>query len=457
MTLALGLSNALAQFTITRVVSTVTPVPGGSGPFDFMAYPGTDGMKVYFNGADEAGHFGIFGGTGGALTTLADWTMPIPGASGLFEFINRPNANLGRVGFAGGNATVSGLYLASGGTIQRIADTTVAVPGGGGLFASFNDLSVGSWGVVFRANANLPTEGIYRYSATGLAAVVTFQTPVPGGGGSTFQYLASPVAGSEDMTFFGNNLETGADRRSGIYRATESGTIQLMIGNTDIDPGSGTRYSAFGLQAVNPAGQMAVVAQSAAGAFESVRFWTGDRWTTLAQAGTPVPGSPDAHFDSFHPSISLDEWGNVAFHADDDTGNTGIYLATGGQLLKVVDLDTPIDEGKKPLDEHSLGLADNQMAGGMLAFYAVTGPGEFGIYVTSVSKPAPRLRITDAPETVSLFWPTNAIGFRLQRAATLPPTVAWDNVTNTPTTLGAEFQVQVGRSDGAGFYRLVNP
>ena len=457
MTLALGLSDALAQFAFTRVVSTVTPVPGGSGPFDFMAYPCTDGQRVYFNGADEANHQGVFGGTGGALTTLADWTTPIPGASGVFEDFNRPHAYQGRVGFVAGNTTVSGLYLASGGSVERIADTTVALPGGGGMFASFSDFSVASWGVAFRANAQLSTEGIYRHSATGLAAVATFQTPVPGGSGSTFGTFDFPVADEKGLTFFGNNLQTGDARRFGIYRATESGTIQPVINNTDIDPGSGTPYSAFGHQAVNAAGQLAIVAESAEGALRSLRFWTGDRWTTLAQVGTPVPGSPAAHITFIAPAVSLDEWGNVAFHADDDTSNTGIYLATGGQLLKVVDLDTPIDEGKKPLDEHSLGLADNQMAGGMLAFYAVTEPGEFGIYMTSVSKPAPRLRITAAPGTVSLFWPTNAIGFRLQQAVTLPPAVAWDNVTNTPTTLGAEFQVQVGRLGTAGFYRLVNP
>ncbi len=455
VTLALGLSESLAQFTFTRVVSTVTPVPGGTGPFDFMAYPGTDGQAVYFNGADQANRYGVFGGTGGALTTLVDWTTPIPGASGTFELINRPNANLGRVGFAGGNATVSGLYLASGGAVQRIADNTLPLPDGGGMFTSFNDWSVGSWGVAFRANANTATEGIYRHTATGLASVATFQTPVPGGGGSTFQYLDNPVAEASGLTFFGNNLKEGDTRRFGIYRATASGALQLVIGNTDIDPGSGTPYSSFGGQAVNPAGQLAVVAASALGAFTSLRFWTGDQWTTLAQEGTPVPGSTNAHFDHFYSHVSLDEWGNVAFHADDDSGNTGIYLATGGQLLKVVDLNTPIEEGKTLLDEHSLGLADNQMAGGMLAFYAVTGPGEFGIYMTSVPKPAPRLRITAAPGTVSLFWPTNATGFRLQQAATLPPAVAWSYVTNTPTTLGAEFQVQLGRPDSAGFYRLV--
>ena len=386
--LAFGPAKTQAQFTFTRVVSTATPVPGGTGTFDLMTYPGTDGQTVYFNGADQAGRSGVFGGTGGPLTTVADWTTPIPGASGSFEFINRPNVNSGRVAFSGGNATVNGLYLASSGTVQRIADTTVPLPSGGGLFSSFGSYSVGSWGVAFRANAQTAADGIYRHSAVGLSAAATFQTPVPNGGGSTFQSLDFPVADATGLTFFGSNLKSGAASRAGIYRADDSGGIQEVISNTDIDPGSGTRYSAFGQQAVNSAGQMAVVAQSAAGAFVSLRFWTGVQWTTLAASGTLVPGSPDAHFDDFHPAVSLDEYGNVAFHADDDTGNTGIYLASGGQLIKVVDMDTPIDEGKTPLDEYSLGLADNQMAGGKLAFYAVTAPGEFGIYLTPVPEPA---------------------------------------------------------------------
>ena len=454
LTLALGLSQSLAQFTFTRVASTVTPVPGGTGPFYFMAYPCTDGQRVYCNGADEAGHQGVFGGTGGALTTLADWTTPIPGASGVFEDFNRPQANQGRVGFVAGNTTVRGLYLVSTGAVERIADTTVSLPGGGGLFQSFNNFSVGSWGVAFRANANLSTEGIYRHSASGLAAVATFQTPVPDGSGLSFGSFDFPVADEKGLTFFGN---TGDTRRAGIYRATESGAIEPVISNTDIDPGSGTPYSAFGHQAVNSAGQLVIMAQSDRGGFASLRFWTGDQWTTLAQLGTLVPGSTNAHIDHFHPAVSLDDWGNVAFHADDDTGNTGIYLATGGQLLKVMDLNTPVDEGKTPLDAQSLGLADNQMAGGMLTVYVVTDPGEFGIYVTTVPKPAPRLRITAAAETILIFWPTNATGFRLQRTATLLPAGDWSDVTNAPTTLGTEFRVQLGLSGSAGFHRLVNP
>ena len=73
----------------------MTPVPGGSGPFDFMAYPGTDGRAVYFNGADEANHQGVYGGTGGALTTLADWTTPIPDATGVFQGFNRRDCSIG--------------------------------------------------------------------------------------------------------------------------------------------------------------------------------------------------------------------------------------------------------------------------------------------------------------------------------------------------------------------------
>ena len=406
--LAFWPAKTKAQFAFTRVVSTATPVPGGTGTFGLMTYPGTDGQTVYFNGADQAGRSGVFGGTGGPLTTVADWTTPIPSVGGSFEFVNRPNVSSGRVAFSGGSATVSGLYLASGGTVQRIADTTVPLPGGGGLFSSFGSYSVGSWGVAFRANAQTAADGIYRQTAAGLSAVATFQTPLPNGGGSTFKSLDLPAADATGVTFYGSNQKSGEASRSGIYRADGSGEIQAVISTTDIDPGSGTRYAAFGQQAVNSAGQMAVVAESAAGAYVSLRFWTGVQWTTLAASGTPVPGTPNAHFDSFHPSVSLDEYGNVAFHADDDSGNSGIYLASGGQLVKVVDVNTPIDEGKTPLDEYSLGLADNLMAGGKLAFYAVTAPGKFGIYLTSVPEPATGWLL--GLGTACLLWRRNGRG-----------------------------------------------
>ncbi len=379
---------AMAQFTFTRVASTATPVPGGTGNFDFMGYPVTDGQRVYFNGADADGHVGVFGGTGGTLVTVADWNTLLPGTNETFTSFARPHVYQGVVGLEGQSATVQGLYEA-GSSLLRIADTTMPLPGGGGNFQVFNEFSLSSWGMAFRANVSLPAEGIYKYTASGLATVANFETPVPGGSGTTFQALEFAVASAGGVTFTGNNMVEGAGRRLGIYQANAAGELRAVLDNTDIDPGSDTPYSAFGQPEVNDAGQMAVLAESDQNSFQSIRFWDGSQWSTVAKQGTPVPGRPEAHFTLIHPGLSLDESGAIAFRADDDANNSGIYLARGLQLLKVADLDTVIDEGKIPLrDSQALGLADNQMANGLLCFRAVTGPGEFGIYVTQVPEPS---------------------------------------------------------------------
>ncbi len=66
-----------------------------------------------------------------------------------------------------------------------------------------------------------------------------------------------------------------------------------------------------------------------------------------------------------------------------------------------------------------------------------------------------RLAIAPAGADAIVSWPTNGTGgFQLQSSASLTGGGSWQNVTNTPTTVGADYQVTVPLAGPAQFYRL---
>ena len=82
-----------------------------------------------------------------------------------------------------------------------------------------------------------------------------------------------------------------------------------------------------------------------------------------------------------------------------------------------------------------------------------TTPGE----ITVLPSLHPSLTIRVLGATVELAWPTNNPGFRLQRSAVLSPSLAWENIMNSPATEGAEFRLQLTPTNATEFYRLSNP
>lgn len=85
---------------------------------------------------------------------------------------------------------------------------------------------------------------------------------------------------------------------------------------------------------------------------------------------------------------------------------------------------------------------------------------QYGYYVPTNSVPtnsAPQLRIQlSAPDTVSVAWSTNAVGFSLQENSVITST-NWNAVTNVPAVVGNEFRVTVTPLSSNRFYRLIAP
>ena len=161
-----GLSNQFGVYrgsgpsTLTVVADTNTPIPNGSGSFSSFRFPSLRGGEVAFRGEGALGQTGIYRRTGPSTpTVVVDFNTPVPGGSGNFDFIfgdHRyvPSLDNGQIVFLGGAdiSAQSGVYRGSGPTaLNVVADRNTPVPGGSGNFVDFIGASSDGGEVAFTA------------------------------------------------------------------------------------------------------------------------------------------------------------------------------------------------------------------------------------------------------------------------------------------------------------------
>ena len=77
-------------------------------------------------------------------------------------------------------------------------------------------------------------------------------------------------------------------------------------------------------------------------------------------------------------------------------------------------------------------------------------------FTYSIFSSQPVLRIAlSGSQTVQLTWPTNAVGFALQRSAVV--TGAYTAVTNVPAVAGTNYSTILSGTNATGFFRLAKP
>ncbi|HYP68622.1 MAG TPA: hypothetical protein VEP67_10295, partial [Thiobacillaceae bacterium] len=108
----------------------------------------------------------------------------------------------------------------------------------------------------------------------------------------------------------------------------------------------------------------------------------GGTLSAFAQAGSPAPGG--GVFSSFGSLASIDSVGTVAFRANTDIGASGIYTATpsGGSTLlsRLVAVGDPAQSGGT-----FTSLGEPSIENGTVAFHANTNTGVSGIYAAMPS------------------------------------------------------------------------
>lgn len=221
---------------LIRLVDRNTPVPGGTGNFGTVPSATlwyASGMTVAFNSGS-----GIYTvpTTGGSVTRVVDTNTPVPGGSGLFGTLGNVSVSGSFVGFRGSiGTTYDGVFTAttSGGSLAAVADINTPIPGGTGLFARFQIQVVSGSKVAFIGfGQNDTQEGIFVGTVGGgpIARFADLTSPVPGGSGTfTTLYL-----GPTQMAFSGTTIVFEAlsnnDQLKGIYfGSTEGGVLQKAV------------------------------------------------------------------------------------------------------------------------------------------------------------------------------------------------------------------------------------
>jgi hypothetical protein len=384
--LLIGADVSAESFVVSKRADTATPAPGGSGNFTAFGLPSPIGFS-----ADFAGGTGVYRFSP-TPPTLANSSTAIPSAAGNFTGFSAPTGGGGPYYFRGNGAASQGVYdyRSSGPSLTAVADTSTAIPGGGGNFANFFAPSGrGDGNLAFRANNGGSVTGIYaRNGLNTLTLVANNSTAIPGTPGETFVSFGDPLS-SGPPTFIG----TGATQQ-GVYRHSfgGSGVLAVWDKNTDVPGAGGLKFTGFSHLSNEENGQLAFVGTWGAG---SAGVFTGNgsgipaSLSKFADTSTPIPDGV-GNFLSFVATgcstgdIELGPF--VAFQATGSGGQGGIYARriSAGPLLRVVDLNTPLD-GKKVA---SLAMADDAVApydSYEVYFKATFTDGSSGVYSAALS------------------------------------------------------------------------
>ncbi len=347
-------SAAAAQtYTFTRIVDSNT---SDFDPFGFGSPAINDAGQVAFKATDENTFVqGIFRGTGGPLTTIAD-------SSGPLNFIGRlPSINnAGDVSFA---ATVSGgneeIYRGNGGPLVVIASTTTLPK-----FFAFNTSLNNVGSVAFQAELDTFDEGLFHGNG---APVVTpvFTT-------TTSQFndsFGSPSINDAGQIAFEAGRDVG-DR--GIFRF-DPATLSFTTIVTD----TGTFSTPDDRPSLNAAGRVAFHSLIDGGTGEGIFVGDGGAVTTVADSTGPF---------QFFARPSLNDAGQIAFSATLDDNREGLFDGPDPVADRVLVAGEMFDGG---IIEGIVMDREGLNNRGELAFLVGFTDGRAAIYVaTPVPEPA---------------------------------------------------------------------
>ena len=166
-----------------------------------------------------------------------------------------------------------------------------------------------------------------------------------------------------------------------------------------------------------------------------------DQESVRASGGRGTPTPPYIYPDGVSRQWTLD-------YSPEGNGGTGsITVTLGGQAVTL-----NLDAGHK-----QIGAWFNRF--GMITTH-IDGSGQTVYFddLTYTLGSLPRLTITNtAPTQARLEWPTNYTGFTVQSALSLGSPPLWQSFNNPVTVNGPLYNVSVGTTNAARFFRLRRP
>ena len=356
-------------FALSKIVDTLTPIPGGVGNFTYLNSVLIDGDNVVFDGSSYTSTLsqpGIYKSSGGILSTITDKNTPIPNGSGTFTNFSLDSIDDGNVLFRGSGTNLQGIYIKRGETpLSVVVDNNTLIPGGTENFSSFYGLVRGQNNVAFSAKGASGQGGIYILQDGSLQVVADRNTPIPGGTGN-FDRFGSLALDENNVAFQGYGA--GSDQR-GIY-ISRNGSLQVVADRNTPIPGGTGNFDNFGSLAL---AENNVVFNSYDSSYsvQGIYILQDGSLQVVADRNTPIPGGTGnfKSFSSTPPSV-LDKK-NVVFQAEDANGQQGLYIRRDGALQVLVDTNTTIPGSTIKFKNFS--FSDPVVDGKNVAFVARVG------------------------------------------------------------------------------------
>ncbi len=332
----------------------ITDTSGAFGEIDYYSGGINDSGVVAFNATLDTGVRGVFTGSGGPITTIADNT-------GIYNRFGGPDINnSGVVSFSSMlDSGGSGVYTKNGGLV-----TTIATGGGGSQFISVGGASINESGTIAfggsksRLNSGLYTsnggpittildglngesaffEGFAGINDSGTVGFMMREYEI-GVGGPWIIYTGDggPLTRVADSNDYGNMRlgesinNSGTVIFSGYEQATSKSGIFTSNGGpiTPLELGTGLTWNGDGdAMAINNHGDVAFIGQNREGNSLPRGIYTGpdpvaDR---VIREGDPLFGSTVTLL--FYERLVLNDRGSIAFHYQLANGVRGLAVAS---------------------------------------------------------------------------------------------------------------------------------
>jgi hypothetical protein len=394
ITVIVGLSSftALADFRTftTKIADTSTRIPGSSETFrEFEAISSSltathdwnfaiSGRQVVFSGRGST-NGGVYLGSGGPLTIIADTRTRVPGSDVFFRTGGFPSIDGGQVAFL---SFPEGIYLWSAGSISLIANRSTLAPGGSGPFTEFGPFRprIERGAIAFAASHRdshlgaLGLGGIYLFDGTNLVRIADLRSTVPGIGGEfkivNFPFIDGGIAAfTADVT----PDETRIDI-DGIYTGS-GGPLSVVIDRrvTRI-PDRGTTFEHLGLEGFD-GGQYLIGGNDSSG-YRASYISDGTTLTKVIDNTTSLPGGLGV-FVNWRAALDTEQ---VVIAGELRSGQQAVYIFRSGELERVTGLEEV--DGKRVAH---IGINYESLSGNSIAMKIEFVDGSIGIYRADLS------------------------------------------------------------------------
>ena len=191
----------------------------------------------------------------------------------------------------------------------------------------------------------------------------------------------------------------------------------------------------------------------------AVWVWTrsGGVWT---QQGTKLVGSNAVGSANQGHSVSLSTDGNTALvgglNDNNSDGAAWVWRRSGGVWLpqgtKLVGSGAPSPSAGQGSSVALSGDGNTALVGG---YFDNLGVG--AAWVFSALLVGPTVTALSTGNNLTLRWPDSAMGYRVESALSLSPSLTWSNVAGTFQTNDGSIRMVLPMTGPQRFYRLVNP